>query len=322
MVNNSVAVFSLRRMIGLIKSAAYAKAAFRHTTLVRPPFSENHVWNAIIGAITGEYGFAEIGMDVKAIDAEQERVAEGLLDGALRAMTLGPIKFVDYLAQMESARQADLANMQIVYSSALRISKGIAGDLETAVKTCAIIKFGSTLVVAATPVGLTLAGVGATAGGLATIGATGWVAFGFSVTKSLAKDMSQARNSGIIAFDNSYKEDPKHIVKKVGDKVAEKAADKLENKILTQEGLIETAERKIIELSRSVARTVSARKLAKVGRRVAEAESSIANASRSINLATAGRATARLFQIAFAAHDVYEGWEDLEAEWGVPKRPE
>jgi hypothetical protein len=73
-VRKKIAVFSLRNVEGLLRLAAYAKAAQRHTTVVRQPYSQYYDWNIIVGAITGEPGYAEISQDVHAIEVEQKKI--------------------------------------------------------------------------------------------------------------------------------------------------------------------------------------------------------------------------------------------------------
>ena len=309
-VRKKIAAFSLRNVEGLLRLAAYAKAAQRHTAVIRTRYSEYYDWNIIVGAITGEPGYAEISQDVKAMEVEQKKIYEQLVVQSFAALIKGPYAYVAFLEKVDADRQADMDSIEIVYRSAKKISDDITGNLTTAVRACAAIKLLSTIVVAATPVGLTFAGAGA-----ASIVGTGWVAFGFSVTKSLAKDMSEARNSGVIAFDVSKQQDPVHVGKKAGDLAAEKVVKKMEERIEKQSGMLEEAEKKIAELSRAVARKVSARKLANAARRIGETEARATGALRGIKWAAGASVAARMFQIAFAAHDIYEGWEDYEKEW-------
>jgi len=48
-VRKKIAAFSLRNVEGLLRLAAYAKAAQRHTAVIRTRYSEYYDWNIIHG---------------------------------------------------------------------------------------------------------------------------------------------------------------------------------------------------------------------------------------------------------------------------------
>ena len=162
--------------------------------------------------------------------------------------------------------------------------------------------------VAATPVGLTFAGVSSAA-------TAGWIAFGYSVSKSLAKDLAEAKSAGVMAFEVSKENIPKDVIKRAGDIGAEKVADVMEERIERRGDLIEQAEQRIAQLSRQLHRKVSTSKIAKLNRRIGRAEAGADASKNAITKAQIGKIGARSLQVVFAAHDIYEAWEDFEKIW-------
>jgi hypothetical protein len=259
--------------------------------------------NAITAAITGQAGFAEVQQNIGAIEVERRKICDDLLTSAAKAIHLGPAAFVDFLKAVNRDRDGDLRAVQDLFRKAVNIDNRISGNLDTAIKACAVAQFGSTIFLAVTPVGLTLAGASTAFG-------AGMVGFGYSVTKTLVKDVNEAKHAGLIAFDVD-----KDVGKKFGDLKADRAVEKAAERIETQTEMIEQAERELNALSRSIERRVSSRKLAKLERQVVRTEQTVANAQRAITLAKYGKYAGRALQIVFAAHDVYEGWEDFETAW-------
>ena len=314
MIVRKIAAFSLRRTAGLLNSAAYAQAARKHSSLGYERFSTNSIMNAITAAITGEFGlaevltgqsgYAEVKQNVRTIEAEQRKLYGELLNSAVQAIHRGPAPFVSYLKAVSENRDQDLRAVRELFRRAAKIDSRIAGNLGSAVRACAAVQFGSTIVLAVTPVGLTFAGA-STAFGVGMIG------FGYSVTKTLVKDIDEAKHAGLIAFDLD-----KDVGKKIGDLKADKAVEKAVERIETQTEVIEQAQQKLNSLSQIIERKVSTRKLAKLGRQVARTEQTAANAERAIRMAKYGKFAGRALQVVFAAHDVYEGWEDFEKAWG------
>jgi hypothetical protein len=305
-----VAAFDLRRVVGLLNSAAYAMAAQKYTNLTRSKFSDSSAWNAILRAITGETGYPELTQDVRTIEIEQRKNFTTLLSNACSEISCGPARFIGFLEKVQSDRQWHLEAMRMLFRSSISIGNKIAGDLTPVVRGLAVIEYGSTIFVAATPVGLTFAGASA----LSLASAT-WIACGYSLTKNLAKDINEARHSGVIAFDTSINKDPRSIGMAVTDTAGQKVERMMENRIEHQTDLIEEAEKEIAKLSRSVARTVSSKKLAKVGRKIDRAQGVATDAAQAVKVAKYATYGARALTVAFAAFDIYEGWEEYEKTW-------
>jgi hypothetical protein len=298
-----IAAFSLRRTVGLLNSAAYARAARNHSSLGRERFSANPVMNAIATAITGQAGIAEVRQNVHAIEVERRKLFDGFLTSAAKAIHNGPASYIEYLKAVQKGRDDDLRAVQDLFRQVANIDNRIAGNLGTAVKACAVVQFGSTIFVAVTPVGLTLAGA-------STAFTAGMIGFGYSVTNKLVKDVHEAKHAGVIAFDVDI-----DVGKKIVDLKADQAVENAAKRIETQEGLIEQAQQKLNSLSQSIERKVSSRKLAKLQRQVVRTERAATDAERAVKVAKYGKFAGRALQVVFAAHDIYEGWEDFEKAW-------
>lgn len=96
---------------------------------------------------------------------------------------------------------------------------------------------------------------------------------------------------------------------------AEKLAERMAEKMEAHTDLIAQAEAKITQLSRQVAQKVSTKKIAKLDRQIARVQAGADVSASAITKARVGGAAARGLQIVFAAHDIYEGWEDFEKAW-------
>ncbi|MGH8217745.1 MAG: hypothetical protein ACREUT_04140 [Steroidobacteraceae bacterium] len=71
----------------------------------------------------------------------------------------------------------------------------------------------------------------------------------------------------------------------------------------------------VAQLSRPVQQKVSASKIAKLGRQIGRQESVAATSEKAIARAQVGALAARSLMLVFAAHDVYEAWEECVEEW-------
>jgi hypothetical protein len=303
-----IAAFNLRRVIGLLNSAAYARAARAQVYQGSSRFSENTFANALLIAITGEPGYPEVMMDAKQIEAAQRAHLQQLVELALGAMGRGPRDFVSLLEETADERAQDIAAVRNVFRTTIATANRISGNLDTTIKGCAAVQLASTVVLAATPVGLTFAGASAAA-------TTGWVAVGYGVAKNLAKDLGEAKGAGIMAFEVTRKNLPKDVIQQAGDTGADKVADAMERRIERHTDLIEQAEQKIAQLSRMVQHKVSTSKIAKLNRQIGRNETAAAASGRAITQAHVVKFFARSLQVVFAAHDICEGWEEFEKVW-------
>ena len=188
-----IVAFDLRRVVGLLNGAAYARAVLRHSMLGFERFSENSVMNAVIMAMTGQPGLAEVHQDIGAINSERRKIFTILVDAACEALKSGPAAFVNFLESLQAERDKNLHEVQKIFQTARNIDQNIAGRMQSAIRGCAMVQFGSTIILAATPLGLTFAGASTAVG-------AGVVGFGYSITKSLVKDMAEAKHARVIAF--------------------------------------------------------------------------------------------------------------------------
>jgi hypothetical protein len=295
-----IAAFNLNRVVGLINSTAFARAAWHHTNLTYERFDSNTVMEMLVQAVTAEPGFASVDQDVRAIELERRKIYAVLVKRAIGALESGPGVFIRYLGELEKSRALALKSVEHTFTDAREINRQISGDLGKAIGVCAGIQLASTLVLVITPVGLTFAGAEAA-------GAAGMIGFGYSVTKSIAKDLAEAKGAQVIAFDIG-KEGAKQVANTRNDKLAEKAIKQIEQ----HSDLIDEFEEKIEALSASLARKVSSKKIAKLNRQISKAEEAAAGATRARNLAIGKKVASRTLSVAFAAYDVLEAWDDFQ----------
>jgi hypothetical protein len=307
-----VAVFNLRRLIGCLNSVAYARAATIGTSMQYQNFSESGVMNALISACTGQPGIADINQNTVAIEHQRKQFAKSYLQTALNKAHDDPSDFLAYLNHLEKVKEQNLAMLRQTFQQAAAVNSGIDHSLTIAIDVLAATKAASTIAIAVTPVGLTFAGAEAS-----LIATASGVAFVYSIGKGIAKNLGEAKDVKVIAFDagkDFAKEAGKEGISRVADKVKEHAAEKLAE----HTDLITEAEQKIDELTVKLARKVSSKKIAKLNRQIGRAEEALSEAKTMASKARlTGIAASRGVPVVFAAMDIWEAIDDLQKDVGL-----
>ena len=317
-----IAAFDLRRIYHFINSVAYAQAAQNHTELSWQAYKDSAVLNAIYFVMywKGAPGTVEVSQDTQLIESRRSVLMRHYWNTSLGKFHHGPHALITYLEALDKVKQASIESLQETFRDANKLNSEIGDATHTGIKWLAGIKLGSTAFIAVASGGLTLSG------GAAAVSA-GYVAAGYSVLGTFAKDMASAKHADIIALDIS-KEAGKVAGQEKISQIAEKSALKLElnaqTRLAREGALIASAEVKIKQLSQEIARKTSSSKIAKLGRQMdyveaerASAQAAAANAQRLGQLAhLAGKA----LPIVFAAHDVMEALREYHEDIGAPER--
>src|SRR5579872_639109 len=101
---SKIAAFDLRRVLGLLNSAAYVRAASGQIHQGSSRFSEHRFANAQLVAITGEPGYPEVMVDAKQIERSQRVHLDQLAGTAFLSMSRGPRDFAGWLEGVASER--------------------------------------------------------------------------------------------------------------------------------------------------------------------------------------------------------------------------
>jgi hypothetical protein len=299
------AVIALPRFVGFINSVAYAKAAAFGTTLGYGKYTENPVMDFLLRATTAEPGFAEVQQDQALIERHRQRIAGKLLDQALEAGANSPQAFNTTLQRFEADKQRDLASVRLVFQQAQQINSQIEHSLTMTIRTLATVKAVSSIAIAVTPVGLAAGGASA-----ALVASAGTVAFVYSVSKAVAKNVAEGSDAGVIAFETT-----KEVGKEGIQRGAETVSHTAEHSIGQHTNLIRDAEAKIETLSKRLARDLATKKRGQLERRMGRATQALQTSTKSLQAAKTVRVAAKGVPVIFAAMDVWEAIGDFQKEW-------
>ncbi len=305
-----VACFSLEGVARFLWSVAHARAVDRHTHASWVDYKESTVLNVIYTVMWWKEGpgTVEVSQNREAIRESTQTFFVQYFDTFIKTIPQGVSHVVDYLDRMDQVRASALESVQNLFGETQRINAEIIGQTNQAIRNLAAVKLGSTIILA----GMT-GGLAVTGSGLAL--AAGSVNLGYSVTGAVVKNWASLKGAGAMAIDVG-KELLKEGVQQAATKGAETMMALGTMQAFLAAGKWDEAVQEVDKLTKEIARKVSNKKKARVGRKLNEAQAVKGGARKEIEqgvkLQQAGGKVLRAVPIVFAAIDIINAVSEYE----------
>ena len=303
MFSTSVACLSLEQIFRLLYSTAFAVAVQQNTRSKWVEYRDSKVLNFIYSAMPwkGGPGWIEVEQNWREIECRKRKIFLDHVEVFLRKLELGPGSVVDYLIRMEELRDQAQKGWMDVFIEAGELNRGIIDETGLGISRLAKIKAASTIAVALLSGGTTVFVGGVTASYASAVN------LGYSLTASIAKNLAEAKGAKALAIDVG-----KELVKEKANKGAEGGAKMLTSigfwTFVNESGKWDVAVQKVQRLSADLARKTSSAKIAKIGRKVANAQAEVARSGtgmvKGIQLTRAGQMLSVAVPVVFAGLDI------------------
>lgn len=328
MLTVPVAALDLDTIIRLIRSCAMTHALAESARLEWKTYDDSTFLNVVYGLLPWKEkpGYVDVEIAAgKKLHERFESLASGWLDNWLARAAQHPAQMVDYLNRLEQIREMDRENLDHVFREARAINREVEQQLNSAIRTFAAIKVGSTIAIALLSGGAAISiagGASAFSVGGATLAfggsgtAIGAVSSGYGLTCTIIKEWNSVPSAKVLA-----------ISKDVGKAAAGEAIDRTADHMLKQaaasqtlqQKLLDKASRQIDHYSRMVAEAgrqrVRSRAARKLTEKVVQQQSAQQGLRQASNLARAGSVVKYGAPIVFAAMDIWDGISEFGEIW-------